>query len=291
MPRAVAAAIAEVGGEDACLALLENPDAAIPPFSLDRMVERFGHLASVREALLAREDLAMTTRQAVLAKLSRTLAGFVAERQWMGPEHAEFAAREACEKATVALAAETPYEEVGEFVQHLRTSGQLTAGVILRALLSGNIVVFEEALAELSGLPADRVSGYIHDKTISAFRALYDKAGLPEVAYPAFRAAIVAMREGTLIGEPGGAARLKRRMVERVLSVCAAERAPAMVSLMALLRRFAVEAAREEARLFCEDLVAEDLEDRPCGLSPDRAGAAHPSPDFHRRTPGGLAFL
>jgi hypothetical protein len=31
-----------------------------------------------------------------------------------------------------------------------------------------------------------------------------------------------------------------------------------MVSLMALLRRFAVEAAREEARLFCEDLVAED---------------------------------
>ena len=28
-------------------------------------------------------------------------------------------------------------------------------------------------------------------------------------------------------------------------------------SLLALLRRFAVEAAREEARLFCDDLVAE----------------------------------
>ena len=37
-----------------------------------------------------------------------------AGRQWMGPEHAEYAAREACEKATVALAADTPYEEVGQ---------------------------------------------------------------------------------------------------------------------------------------------------------------------------------
>ena len=256
--RSVSAAIAEVGAAEACLALLENPDAAVAPFSLDRIVERFGHLAPIREALLSHSDLAMATRQAVLSKLSQTLAGFVAARQWLGSEHAEDTAREACEKATVALAADTPYEEVGDLVQHLRKSGQLTAGMILRALLSGNIVVFEEAMAELSGLPIDRVTGYIHDKTIAGFRALYDKAGLPGAAYPAFRAAITAMREGVLVGEPGGAARLKRRMVERVLAVCAADRDPAMASLLALLRRFAVEAAREEARLFCEDLVAED---------------------------------
>ena len=89
--------------------------------------------------------------------------------------------------------------------------------MILRALLSGNVVLFEEALAELSGVPIDRVTSYIHDKNISGFRALYRKAGLPDAAYPAFREAIAAMREGVLIGEQGGAARLKRRMVERVL--------------------------------------------------------------------------
>ncbi len=173
LDRSVAAAIAEVGAAQACLALLENPGADVPSFSLDRMVERFGHLAPIREALLARDDLAMATRQAVLSKLSQTLAGFVAARQWLGPEHAEYATREACEKATVALAADTPYEEVGELIAHLRTSGQLTAGMILRALLSGNVVLFEEALAELSGLPIERVTGYIHDKTIAALpRAL-----------------------------------------------------------------------------------------------------------------------
>ena len=171
--------------------------------------------------MLARDDLSMAMRQALLCKLSQTLAGFVAARQWMGPEHAEYAAREACEKATVALAADTAYEEVGALVPHLRQSGQLTAGMILRALLSGNVVLFEEALAELSDMPIDRVTGYIHDKNISGFRALYRKAGLPDVAYPAFREAMAAMREGLLVGGQRGAARFKRRVVERVLNACA----------------------------------------------------------------------
>jgi hypothetical protein len=47
-------------------------------------------------------------------------------------------------------------------------------------------------------------------------------------------------------------------MVERVLMACEAERSQDMASLLSLLRRFAVEAAREEARMFCDDLVAND---------------------------------
>ena len=257
LPRTLAAAIAEVGAAEACLALLENGDADIARFSIDRIVERFGHLAPIRENLLARDDLPMAMRQALLSKLSQTLAGFVAARQWLGSEHAEFATKDACEKATVALAADTSYDEVGAFVQHLRHSGQLTAGMILRALLSGNVVLFEEALAELSSIPIDRVTAYVHDKNISGFRALYREAGLPEVAYPAFREALAAMRAGLLIGEQGGASRLKRRMVERVLDACSHERGEEAASVLALLRRFSVEAAREEARLFCDDLVAD----------------------------------
>src|SRR5690242_7700452 len=80
LPRSLAAAIAEVGSAQACLALLENLDADIAWFSIDRIVERFGHLAPIRENLLARDDLPMATRQAVLSKLSQTLAGFVTAR-------------------------------------------------------------------------------------------------------------------------------------------------------------------------------------------------------------------
>ena len=257
LPRPVAAAIAEVGSAQACLALLENPEADVALFSISRLVDRFGHLAAIRENLLARDDLPMTIRQALLNKLSQTLAGYVASRRWLELEDAEYSAKEACEKATVALAADTPYDEVTDLVRHLRYSGQLTASMLLRALLSGNLVLFEEAMTELSGLPFDRVASYIHDSHSSGFRALYRKAGLPDIAYPAFRETLAAIREGLAAGSYGGAARLRRRMVDRVLAGCARERGANIESLTALLRRFAVEAARDEARSFCDDLVAE----------------------------------
>ncbi len=66
------------------------------------------------------------------------------------------------------------------------------------------------------------------------------------------------MREGFLL-EPGGATRLKRRMIERVLTRCEDADLGELAPLLTLLRRFATEAAREEARLFCDELVAEDL--------------------------------
>ncbi len=256
LSRSVAAAIAEVGAAQACLALLENPEADTTVGSMNRIVDRFGHLAPIRESLLARDDLPVPIRQTLLSKLSVTLAGFVASRHWLGEEHAQQAAREACEKATVALAAETSYHEIGDLVRHLRESGQLTAGMVLRALLSGNVVLFEEALAELSGLPIDRVVSYVHDRNISGFSALYRKAGLPEAAFPAFREAVAAMRESILTGEQGGASRLKRSLTDRVLMRCAVETDRRIEPVLVLLRRFAVEAAREEARMFCDDLVA-----------------------------------
>ena len=65
------------------------------------------------------------------------------------------------------------------------------------------------------------------------------------------------MREDGFCGEPGGAARLKRRMVERVLDALRERSAGEIEPLLTLLRRFAAEAAREEARLFCDELVAD----------------------------------
>jgi uncharacterized protein (DUF2336 family) len=255
LPLSVAAAIAEVGSAEACLLLIENPDAAIAPFSVGRMVERLGHLAAIREALLMRGDLPASLRQALVVKLSETLAGFVAAREWLAADRAQRVAREACEKATVVLAAEAPDAQMRPLVRHLRESGQLTAGLVLRALLSGNVALFEEALADLSGLPLSRVSAIVHDRGSPGFRALYEKAGLPASTFAAFREAVRAMQDEDMYAEPFGAPRLKRRMIERVLTACEDGRPDDIQPLLTLLRRFATEAAREEARLFCDELA------------------------------------
>jgi uncharacterized protein (DUF2336 family) len=260
LPCSVSAAIAEIGCAEACLELLENRGVEIVPFSLDRIVERHGHLSAIRNVLFERGDLPVSTRQALVAKLSATLAAFVTARDWLAEEQARNVVKDACEKATVTLVASSPNNEVRPFIRHLRASGQLTAGLLLRALLCGNLTLFEEALVELSELSPARVAAIVHDKWGGGLRALYDKAGLPASLYPAFREAIGAMREEGFQGDAKGASGLRRRIVERVLTRCEAKVLGDVEPLLTLLRRFAAEAAREEARVFCNELVA-DSED------------------------------
>ena len=257
LPASVCAAIAEVGTAEAALELIENAYAELAPFSWDRIVERHGHLAAIRESMLVLEDLPAATRLALVAKLSDTLAQFVVARNWLSADRAERLASEARDRSTVNIAAASRGEDMVGLVRHLRVTGQLTAGLILRALLSGNLELFEAALAELSDLPRSRVAALLHDRGSASLLALLKRAGLPESTFAAFRVALEADREIGFVDTAGGAARLRRRMVERVLTHCETGE-HAAEPLMILLRRFATESAREEARLFCDELIAEE---------------------------------
>ena len=257
LPASVCAAIAEVGTAEAALELIENAYAELAPFSWDRIVERHGHLAAIRESMLVLEDLPAATRLALVAKLSDTLAQFVVARNWLSADRAERLASEARDRSTVNIAAASRGEDMVGLVRHLRVTGQLTAGLILRALLSGNLELFEAALAELSDLPRSRVAALLHDRGSASLLALLKRAGLPESTFAAFRIALEADREIGFVDSAGGASRLRRRMVERVLTHCETD-AQAAEPLMILLRRFATESAREEARLFCDELIAEE---------------------------------
>jgi uncharacterized protein (DUF2336 family) len=259
LPAAVCAAIAEVGTPAAALELIENPYAELAPISWDRIVERHGHLAAIRESMLVLEDLPAATRLALVAKLSDTLAQFVIARNWLSADRATRIACEARERCTVNVASRSRGADMRALVGHLRLTGQLTAGLILRALLSGNLDLFEHALVELSGLAAARVAALIDDRGGASLDALLTRAGLPGTTFPAFRAAMEVAHEFGYAGTVGDAVRLRRRMVERVLTRC--ETAPdAAEPLLILLRRFATESAREEARLFCDELVAEEAD-------------------------------
>src|SRR5215831_3822943 len=164
LPASVCAAIAEVGSAAAALELIENAYAELAPFSWDRIVERHGHLAAIRESMLVLEDLPSATRAALVAKLSETLAQFVVARNWLSADRAERMASEALDRSTINIAARSRGDDMRGLVSHLRATGQLTAGLILRALLSGNLDLFDIALAELADMPQARVSALLHDR-------------------------------------------------------------------------------------------------------------------------------
>src|SRR6266436_6948251 len=255
LPTSVSAAIAEVGSPASALELIENPYAELADFSWDRIVGRHGHLAAIRESMLVLEDLPAATRLALVAKLSDTLAQFVVARNWLSPDRAGRIASEARERSTVNIAARSRGDDMRGLVRHLRATGQLTAGLILRALLSGNLELFDSALSELSDLPQARVSALLHDRGGASLNALLTRAGLPPSTFPAFGAALEASHEVGFVGTVDEAARLRRTLVERVLTRCETDEETAE-PLLTLLRRFAAESAREEARALGDEPLA-----------------------------------
>ncbi len=244
----VSAAIAEVGEIDACRTLLLNIGADIARISLKRIAERFGDDPDIRDILLSRTGLPADIRQMLIRRLSDSLGALVAGKAWISEGRATNMTREACDRATVSIAAESASEELVPLVEHLRITGQLTTALLLRALCAGNVRFLEAALSVLSGIPQARVESLVEAGRVNAFRGVYAKAGLPIVAFDAFAAALETCRK---MAEEGGITdryRFTRRMVENVLARYRDITDGEANELMTMLRRFAADQAREAAR-------------------------------------------
>ncbi|MEA1833574.1 DUF2336 domain-containing protein [Methylobacterium durans] len=259
LTHAVAGALAEIGGAETLARLAANPTARITTGRLLRMVERHGGDASLREALLARADLPLEVRHAVAGRLAETLSGFVTANGWLSPERGERMAREARERAVLDLCAGAGAAALARVVQHLRTSGQLNAGLVLRAILSGQMAFAETALSDLAGLDRARVAGLL--RNARGYGGLHLRAGLPEGLLPAFAAALSAWREAETGATSLSGAGLSRRMIERALTACEDMPFSEMQAVTALLARYEAEAARDEARAVAR-AIAEQAEAR-----------------------------
>ncbi|MDX7950156.1 DUF2336 domain-containing protein [Lichenihabitans sp. Uapishka_5] len=251
VPEVVAAAIVEAGHRDAVLSLLANATAVVTPCVLRRILHRFGCDAEMREALLnhAHQDPAFH-HELVLAG-TEALTRFALDCDWMSPARAESLRRETHDKSVVTIAAGCrdvagPDGPV-TLVMHLRSRGQLTPALLLRALLSGNLDLCEAALSNLSGIAPARCAGHMRAPFGLGFASLYAKAAMPAPLLAVFRAALQAV---TLIpGRDGQDPALSRDAIGRVLEVCLSDDAPELARVAALMRRLEAEALREGARL------------------------------------------
>src|SRR5262249_19190213 len=124
-------------------------------------------------------------------------------------------------------------------------------------LCTGNVAFLEEALAQLAGLSRARIAAIVQARSPQAFHALYRRAGLPDAAYPAFQAAIDVVLETEMPDRPAGRFHHARQVLERILTRYTPFASDESDHLLLLLRRYADEAAREEARRFADALEEE----------------------------------
>lgn len=246
----VAAALAEVGACEALISLVGNPGAELLEFSIRRMIERHGHDAGLRAALLARPNLTAALRSDIAGAAAKVLSALMTGCAGLPPEQAERLTREAYEKVNVQIATSSTCDANGalNFVAHLRHSGQLTAGLLLRGLLCGNTHLLEAALCELTGKPMARVANVVAGSKSAKFAALYRKARMPERLLPAFAAGLEAVAKSRCGGPVN--ARLQQPVIACVLEACVSANNGELDPLIISLRRLEAEAARDEARAF-----------------------------------------
>jgi uncharacterized protein (DUF2336 family) len=276
------AALVEIGQRDAVLTLVGNREVALTAGPLTRILARFGDDAEMREALLERPSLPASLKARIAVATANDLS--VATSPWLPRERAERLAREGRDQAISSIASSCPPDERPELVRSLRACGALTPALLLRSLLSGERDLFVGALAELSGLALSRVEAFALAPRGEGFAALAHKAGLKSSILPAFVAALAAIK--TYAGEDGEG--LKLPLVEKVIAECERRDDPALTTVLALMWRFAAEAARAEAAGFARDAIASaSLRRLPLSLdfsaaNDDAALELLPSADFDR---------
>ena len=241
---------AMVAGNAACRAMLGNPGAQLAVFSLRRLAERFGKEPDMRNALLALPGLPVDIRQMLIVQLGDALEQLGLLQSFVSTERREALVKDACDKATVDLAfCCTDSEEMLALVEHLRLSGQLTADILIRGLCMGNVEMFVAALVSLTDLDERRIQASVDDPSEGVIGALCRKAGLSERIVPAIHSALIAYTDLSHEIDPTSSrAQFARRMVDRILSDYNGLVDDEMDDLHALLRRFATQIARDEAR-------------------------------------------
>ncbi len=249
LPAGIAAALAEVGRREAAIALADNLDADVGPSALWRLFERFGDDAEVRDALGSRSGLPPALRNELAAATARALAEFAARCGWLSAERAQRIARDAREQATATIASNAEFGELAELARRMRSAGTLTVAVLMRALLGGDRDFFALALSELSGIAPRRAAALARAPKGQGFAALYARARLPGPFLPAFRAASLALD----VADPPRGDRISRALCERAIAACEARAEVGQGPMLALLWRFASEAARDCAREYADD--------------------------------------
>ena len=259
VPASVSEVIAAEACRDAVLALVANSGSDVEEIAYRSVVARFGADGELRDALFGREDLPISVRQSMIAGLGAKLTEMMVSRAWLPARRAEAVVREACDKATVSIAAGAGETDLPRLVEHLRASGQLTTALLLRSICQGHLGFLEAALSRLAGLPAARVFSILSEGRESSLRALLTRAGLPERSHPAFVVAVEAWRDLQFDGTEGDRARFTRRMIERILTRYQHFAPSEVDDLLAMLRRLAAEAARESARAYMRQMLGGEL--------------------------------
>lgn len=257
----LANSICEGACRDAAYAILVNPAANLVVPHLHQLANRFGADTEIRNLLNDRDDLSAQSRLLLIEKLGASLGGLATKFAWLLPERSEQVIAESCDRASIIFAARSTEDDVRQIVRDRISENRLTVAYLLRAVCMGNITLAAHAFSELSGVNFARVETVLTKNRQSAFRAIYDRAGLPGSAFDVFQTAITTWRELLESRSAINQSRLPFLVTKEVLASCSIGQGDVVDELLVLLRKLSAEAARESAKSKAVEIANREVAD------------------------------
>lgn len=189
-------ALVSHAAEPAVAVLMGNRGAEITAPMMERALDRFGDSRAVGEALAQRPGVPAKFVARLIAQVSDELRETLISRYQIPAGMAADMMMQMRERALLGLLGEgAAPAALPDLVADLDSRGQLTPGLLLRALAGGDIAFFEQALAQFCNVPLRNAQLLIHDPGGRGFKAIYQRCRLPE-DYFTMAEAVVEMARG-----------------------------------------------------------------------------------------------
>lgn len=215
----VADVIAEEAGERAVVTACANDAAQFSEDGLSTVIARFEASERVLAAVAYRQTLPLAVTEKLITLVGEEVRQHLVTKHAFSPETALKLAMDAAERASIDLVDQAGRAaDMKSFVAHLHENARLSASLLLRGLVNGQMTFFEWGVAELAGVPHHRTWLMIHDAGPLGLRAIYERAGLPARLYPAFRAGVDAYHSMEFDGGAQDKERFQEKLLQRFLT-------------------------------------------------------------------------
>ncbi len=211
--------LAECGCEEAVATAAGNPGAAFSEHGLVISLDRFRTSQTVTRAVAYRDVLPAAVTEKLMHLVTEDVRRVLESRHGLSGSQAAALSTGARERATVDILDEiAAASDMETFVRHLHKQNRLTSSLLLRAATSGYMTFLEHGLAVLAAVPHHRAWLLIHDAGGLGFKAIFERSGLPQRMFTAFR---IALDTFHVMGEDGkalDAETFQSQLLERFLT-------------------------------------------------------------------------
>lgn len=216
----VTGAIANYGTPAAVERALANDNALFDEEGLDCALDRFSRVSGITAAMVRRNELPVAITEKLVSFVSGELFDHLVNNHELPPQLAIDLAMGSRERATLDIVEQASrQQDIAHFVQQLNLHGRLTPSLLMRGLCLGHMNFVEHSLAELAGIPHQRMWLLVHDSGPLGLKAAFDRAGLPPRLFPSFRAGVDVFHHMQREGGAEDRGAFRQRMLERTLTL------------------------------------------------------------------------